>query len=47
MRKLKFKLDQKSLEIIYTAFIRHILEYRHIFEYGDAIWDNCAKYLKN
>ena len=26
MRKLKFKLDRKSLETIYTAFIRPILE---------------------
>ena len=38
MRKLKFKLDRKSPEIIYTAFIRPILEY------GDVIWDNCAQY---
>ena len=41
MRKLNFKLDRKSLEIIYTAFIRPILEY------GDVIWDNCAQYEKN
>ena len=27
MRKLKFKLDRKSLEIIYTTFIMPILEY--------------------
>ena len=40
MRKLKFKLDRKSLEIIYTAFIRPLLEY------GDVIWDNCAEYEK-
>ena len=40
MRKLKFKLDRKSLEIIYTAFIRPILEY------GDIVWDNCAQYEK-
>ena len=40
MRKLKFKLDRKSLEIIHTAFIRPILEY------GDIIWDNCAQYEK-
>ena len=31
MRKLMFKLDRKSLEIIYTAFIRPVLEY------GDVI----------
>ena len=40
MRKLKFKLDRKALEIIYTAFIRPILEY------GDVVWDNCAQYEK-
>ena len=38
MRKLKFKLHRKSLEIIYTAFKRPILEY------GDVVWDNCAQY---
>ena len=41
MRKLKFKLDQKSLDIIFTLFIRPILEY------GDVIWNNCAQYEKN
>ena len=41
LRKLKFKLDRKSLEIIYTAFIRPILEY------GDVVWDNCAQYEKD
>ena len=40
MRKLKFKLDRKSLEIIYTTFIRPLLEY------GDVIWDNCTQYEK-
>ena len=40
MRKLKFKLDRKSLEIIYTTFIRLILEY------GNTIWGNCANYEK-
>ena len=38
MRKLKFRLDRKSLEITYTAFIRPILEY------GDVVWDNCSQY---
>ena len=33
MRKLKFKLDRKSLENIYLTFIRPLLEY------GDVIWD--------
>ena len=37
MRKLKFKLDRKSLETIYTTFIRPFLEY------GDNIWDNCTQ----
>ncbi|MCG8032214.1 MAG: endonuclease/exonuclease/phosphatase family protein [Candidatus Thiodiazotropha taylori] len=41
MRKLKFKLDRKSLETIYIAFIRPILEY------ADVIWDNCTQYEKN
>ncbi|MES9992837.1 MAG: reverse transcriptase domain-containing protein, partial [Candidatus Thiodiazotropha sp.] len=40
MRKLKFKLDRKSLETIYTAFIRPLIEY------GDVIWDNCSQYEK-
>ena len=40
MRKLKFKLDRKSLEIIYTSFIRPLLEY------GDVVWDNCTQYEK-
>ena len=37
MRKLKFKLDRKSLETIYKAFIRPLIEY------GDIIWDNCLQ----
>ena len=41
MRKLKFKLDRKSLETIYTAFIRPLIEY------GDIIWDNCSRYEKD
>ena len=40
MRKLKFKFDRKFLEIIYTAFIRPLIEY------GDIIWDNCSQYEK-
>ena len=38
MRRLKFILDRKSLEIIYTSYIRPVLEY------GDTIWDNCTLY---
>ena len=37
MRKLKFKLDRKSLETIYLTFIRPLLEY------GNNIWDNCTE----
>lgn len=40
MRKLKFKIDRKSLEIAYFTFIRPLLEY------GDVIWDNCTQYEK-
>ena len=40
MRKLKFKLDRKSLKIIYTTFMRPLIEY------GDVIWDNCTQYEK-
>ena len=41
MRKLKFKLDKKSLETIYIIFIRPLLEY------GDNSWDNCIQANKN
>lgn len=41
MRKLKFRLDRKSLETIYLTFIRPVLEY------ADVIWDNCFQYEKN
>ena len=41
MRKLKFKLDRKSLETIYLTFIRPLLEYK------DVICDNCTQYEKN
>ena len=40
MRRLKFQLDRKSLEIIYMSFIRPIIEY------ADVIWDNCTQYEK-
>ena len=40
MRKLKYKMNEKSLEIIYTAFIRPVLEY------ADVIWDQCTLYEK-
>ena len=41
MRKLKFQLDRKSLEIIYTSFIRPLLEYSNV------VWDNCTQYESN
>ena len=41
MRKLKFQLDRKSLEIIYTSFIRPLLEYANV------VWDNCTQYESN
>ena len=34
------KLDKKLLEVIYTAFIRPILEY------GDVVCDKCTQYEK-
>lgn len=37
MRKLKFKLDRRSLETIYVSFIRPLLEY------ADIVWDNCTQ----
>ena len=40
MRKLKYKLDRKSLETIYTAFIGPLLEY------GSVTWDNYTQYEK-
>ena len=40
MRKLKFKLDRSSLEIIFTTFVRPLLEY------GDIVWDNCTQFEK-
>ena len=36
MRRLKFRLNRKSLETIYFSFIRPLLEY------ADVIWDNCT-----
>ena len=41
MRKLRFTLDRKSLEIIYISFIRPLIEY------SDVIWDNCTQAEKN
>ncbi len=41
MRKLKLRLDRKSLEIICISFIRPLLEY------ADTVWDNCTQYEKD
>ena len=41
MHTLKFILDGQSLEIIYTSFIRPVLEY------ADVVWDNCTQYEIN
>lgn len=41
MRKLKFLLDRNSLQSLYFAFIRPILEY------ADAVWSNCTKYAED
>ena len=39
--KTKIQMDRKSLETIYIAFIRALLEY------ADVIWDNCSQYEKD
>ena len=41
MRKLKFLLDRRSLEIMYVSFIRPLLEF------ADVVWDNCTVYEVN
>ena len=41
MRKLKFKLNRRSLQTIYFSFIRPLLEY------ADVVWDNCTQYEVN
>jgi hypothetical protein len=41
MRRLKYTLNRKSLEIIYISFIRPVLEY------SDVVWDNCCQYEKD
>ena len=41
MRKLKYVLDRKPLEVIYLSFIRPLLEY------SDVIWDNCTNAEKS
>ena len=41
MRKLKFHLDMKSLDIMYTSFIRPILEY------ADVVLCNVTEYQED
>ena len=41
MRKLKFKLDRRSLQTIYFSIIRPVIEY------SDVVWDNCTLYEAN
>ena len=41
LRKLKFILDRKSLQIINFSFIRPLLEY------ADVVWDNCTQHEAN
>ena len=41
MRKLKFKLDRRSLQTIHFSFIRPLLEY------ADVVWNNCTQYESN
>lgn len=41
LRRLKFKADRKTLEVMYFSYVRPILEY------ADVIWDNCPEYLKD
>ena len=41
MRKPKFQLDRRSLQIIYLSFVRPLLEY------ADVVWDNCFQYEVN
>jgi hypothetical protein len=40
MRKLKFQLDRRPLEVIYLTFIRPSLEY------ADVVYLNCTQYEK-
>ena len=41
MLALKYKLDPKTLEIMYFSFIRPIVEY------ADFVWNNCSSTLSN
>ena len=41
MKKLKFKLDRRSLQTIYFSFIRPVIED------SDVVWNNCTLYEAN
>ena len=40
LKALKFRVSRKSLEKIYFAYIRPLLEY------SDTVWDNCSSESK-
>ena len=40
LRSLTYRFSRKSLQKLYTSFIRPILEY------GSSVWDNCSQYMK-
>ena len=40
VRRLKFKIDTKSLQTIYFSFLRPLIEYA-------AVYNNCAQYKSN
>ncbi|MCG7875096.1 MAG: reverse transcriptase family protein [Candidatus Thiodiazotropha endolucinida] len=40
LRALKFRISRKSLEKMYIAYIRPLLEY------SDSVWDNCSQEAK-
>ena len=37
MKRLKYSVDRKTLEVLYISFVRPVLEYANV------IWDNCDK----
>ena len=41
LKALKFRVSRKSLENIYFAYIRPLLEY------SDTVWDKCSSESKN
>ena len=40
LKSLKYRLDRKTLEMIYLSFIRPLLEY------GDVVWDKTPRHEK-